>query len=431
MGELLQLAEFPMDQTLENVELGFAVSVSSGEASLADPSCSKTMAPPEPDEQAGTSSSSVYHSTRVEGMARSRTEFATALDFDIEASKDHWSELQPRSGKQPIEEGRERVVPTMAEILESLRRRYPQSGEFFSADLYGLVEVGKKIAEGAQAEIFEARISNDKPGKFVLKVFKEGATVMDLQKQWPLEMLNRCADAAAYGMFSACSPVLGGLVLRNSRFGFWMFRFAGDLRKLLDLRMERNNCQCAPLSDAELVRSMEDIARGMKGLHEDNIVHRDLKASNVLVTDREGTKPEGVDCDAWYRCFVADFECSVGVVGTGFWRAPEILQGVKDRKVTPNLFTKEADVYSYAMTCYEMITGRLPFERVMRNDYDVVLREDRPNLPKETMPWIKELLSRCWHANPLKRPRFEEIHKCIIEHSEVDWLSLEPSDEGT
>lgn len=403
-----------MAEDPETVQLGDASTVSSGHGSLADPACRRIVSSSEPDEQAGPSSSSVYHSARLEGMARSRTEFATALEYEIEASKDHWSELQPRSGDEPLGEERERVPLTSFDIVQSLWRQYPQSGNFFKHDHSDLFKLGKKIAEGGQAEIFEAQLDN-LPGKFVMKIFKEGSAVKDLQKQWPLRMLNRSDGDCMYPTdFFGCSPVIGGLVFRNCRFAFWMLRFTGDLRKLLDLKMERNKCQCAPLSDGELVRNMKDIAMGMEGLHRDDIVHRDLKASNILIRgDFEGIQLKDLEWNSLYRCLVADFECSVGVVGSGFWRAPEILQGVKTRKISLELFTKEADVYSYAMTCYEMITGRLPFENVRRNNYDVVLRGDRPELPEETKPWIKALLERCWHANPRNRPSFVEILKCI------------------
>lgn len=49
--------------------------------------------------------------------------------------------------------------------------------------------------------------------------------------------------------------------------------------------------------------------------------------------------------------------------GTGLWRVPEILQQLKDKVPTSELvFTNKCDVYSYGMTCYEVVGGRIPFE---------------------------------------------------------------------
>lgn len=364
---------------------------------IGDTSCNCSASP----------SSSVYHSPRIEGLLQSQTDYVTALDFEIAASKDHWSELQQPSSvvEDSSGEEKEKVHLTNTAIVLGLQKQFPQTGDFFRDGDDSLL--GQKIAEGGQAEIFEERREGSSYGKYVLKVFKEGSSVLDLQKQWPLGMLNKCADA--YTSSGLCSPVLCGMVVMNGRFAFQMLRCAGDLRKLIDKRMERNSNQlCAPFSDEELVCNMLHIAEGMKALHQDNIVHRDLKASNVLIWPVE-KEHRFEDLDSLspgsYGCLVADYECSVGVVGTGFWRAPEILQGVKDRKITPNLFTKEADVYSFAMTCYEMITGKLPFEDLERTTYDVVLQGERPTLPKETKPWIKTLLSRCWHSNPNERDR--------------------------
>jgi serine/threonine protein kinase len=109
--------------------------------------------------------------------------------------------------------------------------------------------------------------------------------------------------------------------------------------------------------------------------------------------------------------YVADFEISVGVCGTRFWRAPEILGDVKNRRVNPQSFTEKSDVYSYAMTCYKILTGLEPFERegYPQNNYDVVLEGARPKLPRDINPCFAELLTRCWHTEPSERPTFEEI----------------------
>jgi serine/threonine protein kinase len=99
-----------------------------------------------------------------------------------------------------------------------------------------------------------------------------------------------------------------------------------DLRSVIDRNMITNVGKShgsfeKENEDAEML--MYCIALVMDWLHSHDIIHRDLKASNVLMK-RDGN---------WISC-VADFECLVGVVGTGFWRAPEILQACKDKNVS-------------------------------------------------------------------------------------------------
>jgi serine/threonine protein kinase len=80
---------------------------------------------------------------------------------------------------------------------------------------------------------------------------------------------------------------------------------------------------------------MYRIALGMDWLHSHDIIHKDLKASNVLMKRVKN-----------WRSFVVDFECSIEVVGMRFWRALEILEACKDTNVSERLeiFTKQGDI---------------------------------------------------------------------------------------
>jgi serine/threonine protein kinase len=211
------------------------------------------------------------------------------------------------------------------------------------------------------------------------------------------------------------------------RFAFRMQKYWGDLRKLMDLRMrETSNRNGPPLSHYEALRSMEFVAKGMRDLHNVGILHRDLKASNVFVEFTYKPGREHYICSSEckhvdlyndaFDCRVGDFECSRGVVGTGFWRAPEILLGLKNRNVTPNLFTRKSDVYSYGMTCYEILTGKFPLEDVECSDYDFVLEGGRPKLPEFVDLWICEMLKSCWHSDPSKRPSFQDLCETLEHH---------------
>ncbi|KAG0614539.1 hypothetical protein M758_6G185000 [Ceratodon purpureus] len=355
------------------------------------------------------SSPTNFVSSRIQRLMQMRTEYASAVEFEINASKDHWSELSPSSDDEEEAES----------DLEAFQRLKTRWGTAFFKD-YGDEElvVGEKIAEGAQAEIFNAiwTYRDGRKWNCVVKVFKQGYRLRDLEKQWPLGMLQNRPFGRGYWTANS-SWILGATLLKNGRFAFHLMKYWGDLRKLIDCRMQLNQGQSPPFTDSEVGQIMLRICIGMQELHELGIIHRDLKSSNILIWDM-GFDNSGQCLDDGrifdplhddFACNVADFECSIGVVGTGYWRAPEILLALKTHDIRSHLFTEKSDVYSFAMTCYEVLTGCIPFESLGRSCYDVVIEGRRPELPDHVNPLMNTLLKRCWHGDACERPTFKDI----------------------
>ena len=296
----------------------------------------------------------------------------------IEHSKAHWSQV--------VEFDSDDEVLAETDNLDVFKRlqMHPRWGTFFvtfgdGEDDFGELVVGEKFAEGGQAELYEAHVRWKNPilyefaqkqgTKYVLKVFKKGTFLRHLQSQWPQGMLQfhaekfetRDSGTVKFGPRYFCDVVRATL-LRDGKFAFLMVREKGDLWSVIDnIILHKVRQDSGPFAKGVVRRIMYKVAKGMDSLHKRDIIHRDLKASNVLVT-----------MDLNY--IVADFESSIGVVGMGFFRAPEILQACKEGNVNqrPVLLTKEVDIYGYGMTCYEILTGKLPFEDHSSIDYDVL-----------------------------------------------------------
>lgn len=73
-------------------------------------------------------------------------------------------------------------------------------------------------------------------------------------------------------------------------------------------------------------------------------------------------------------------------------------------------YTEKADVYSFAMCVYEMVTQQQPFHEISSFQIPVhVTKGGRPTIPKEApKQWVK-LMKECWHAKPDRRPSFVKI----------------------
>jgi serine/threonine protein kinase len=300
----------------------------------------------------------------------------------------------------------------------------------------GELVMGEKFAEGGQAELYEVHVkwqnrrNNEEDVRWgrqhVLKVFKKGTFLRDLQSQLPQRLLQHRAESIAN--WNSPTPkvfprfycsVYHGTLLEDGRFAFLMGKEHFDLHNLIERSMKsKSSKDCGPFSKDETEAMMYNVALGVGWLHGHGIVHRDLKASNVLVKESESGWPR-------WGCFVADYECSVGVVGTGFFRAPEILQACKERKISQKseVFSTSADIYSYGMICYEILTGKLPFEdHPLANNcallIDLVINHNlHPEVPEYVDDWAHELLNRCWQSNPAARPTIGEILNLLPANS--------------
>ncbi|CDY52799.1 BnaCnng23380D [Brassica napus] len=157
-----------------------------------------------------------------------------------------------------------------------------------------------------------------------------------------------------------------------------------------------------------------DICKGMNYLHQNNIIHRDLKAANLLMDENEVVK-------------VADFgvarvKAQTGVMtaetGTYRWMAPEVIEHKP--------YDHKADVFSYGIVLWELLTGKLPYEYMtpLQAAVGVVQKGLRPKIPKKTHPKMRELMERLWEKDPSLRPDFAEIKEQLEE------IAKEVGEEG-
>ncbi|KAG0602912.1 hypothetical protein M758_10G051000 [Ceratodon purpureus] len=367
--------------------------------------------------------------------------YISAMEVQIERSKAHWSTL-PCMGE---EEGEGDCEAEESNVLEFMHlQRHPTFGGFFCTFGYelgiqksqGELVVGEKFAEGGQAELFHAKVTwwdpkvnekDEREGKqFVVKVFKKGTFLRDVKSQWPHGWLQFHVDEMENYWSPTpkvtprqCCEAFRCILLKNGQFAFLMEKFDFDLWSLIERKMElRSYGDSGPFSKEDGEVMMYDIALGVEWLHNCNIIHRDVTASNVLVKEFKSAWPK-------WRCFVADYECSIGIVGTGFFRAPEILQACKERMAhrRPEVFSRAADVYAYGMTCYEVLTGKLPFDDHPLSGnwlllHDLVINQGlRPEVPEYVEGWARDLLKWCWQSDPSARPTIEEVLDLMSRNS--------------
>ncbi|CAN6831523.1 unnamed protein product, partial [Brassica oleracea] len=143
-----------------------------------------------------------------------------------------------------------------------------------------------------------------------------------------------------------------------------------------------------------LLKVALDVAKGVCYLHQNNIIHRDLKTANLLMDEY------GIVKVADFGVARVQIESGVMTAETGTYRrmAPEVIEHKP--------YSHKADVFSYGIVIWELLTGHIFLAKLNSSFF---YRGFRPKIPKKTHPKVKGLLQRCWNQDPKDRPEFEEI----------------------
>ncbi|MGW4337007.1 protein kinase domain-containing protein [Rhodococcus koreensis] len=162
----------------------------------------------------------------------------------------------------------------------------------------------------------------------------------------------------------------------------------------LDVQIRRHG----PLSLADTLRLGVKISGALETAHRLDILHRDVKPANILVTDYG----EPALADFGIARLGGGFETSTGTItGSPAFTAPEVLGGTAP--------SRTADVYSLAATLFCVVTGHAAFER--RSGEQIVAQFLRitahhvPDLREQGIPAdLSAVIEQAMAADPLDRP---------------------------
>ena len=154
-------------------------------------------------------------------------------------------------------------------------------------------------------------------------------------------------------------------------------------------------------------RMAMDITRGLIYLHAANIVHGNIKTTNVLL--KEGGKACLLDFG------LTSFR-TLQAKGTIRWMAPELFG-------QPNACTVKSDMYSLAVTLWELVSRKIPFqdaeddERIAR----WVRQGEREDIPEDCPPKLASVITVCWSGDPSARPDADTVGEYLTSEEDTNW----------
>src|SRR5947199_102205 len=155
----------------------------------------------------------------------------------------------------------------------------------------------------------------------------------------------------------------------------------------------------------EKLSILQRIARGLNGIHDNNLIHHDFHCGNIL---------NGYGYDYIYitdlgLCQPANEKPSQNdeknIYGVLPYVAPEVLRGKG--------YTQASDIYGFGVIAYEVCTGLPPYHDISHEEPLAIriCQELRPKSNYKIPQLILDIIKQCWDANPLKRPKAEELSK--------------------
>ena len=149
---------------------------------------------------------------------------------------------------------------------------------------------------------------------------------------------------------------------------------------------------------------------GLKILHNINIIHKDLKPSNIMLSDDQKT----VAIIDFGISSVREQGRTILITKTGMtpdYSAPETFH---------NLFLEESDYYSFGITIYELFCGHTPYSGVSQEVLEKYTSVQKLPFPNNFPKCLKDLIlgltynditNRKDKGNPNRRWTYEEVEK--------------------
>eukprot|EP01029_Cantina_marsupialis_P029146 TRINITY_DN779867_c0_g1_i1.p1 TRINITY_DN779867_c0_g1~~TRINITY_DN779867_c0_g1_i1.p1 ORF type:complete len:1036 (+),score=202.55 TRINITY_DN779867_c0_g1_i1:96-3203(+) len=246
------------------------------------------------------------------------------------------------------------------------------------------LQIGTKLGEGMSAEVYKAVFRGEVVA--VKKIFIGQKSERQLQTFFKeTKLMKALRHENVIGLMACC-------VVDPHAFIVTEFMPRGSIYD-----MYTKNSKNRPNSMSRIQMCLH-IAQGVAYLHSKNVIHRDIKSPNVMVTKDWVAKIGDFGLSR-----IADNHKTMTVCGSPLWTSPEMLFGHR--------YNEKADVYSFAIIMWELLAWCEPFPqmRVIEVVTAVAEKKERPTLKKEWPSGFVKIMKQCWAQEPESRPTMNDV----------------------
>ncbi|XP_036894446.1 mitogen-activated protein kinase kinase kinase 1 [Sturnira hondurensis] len=347
---------------------------------------------PEKDESDGTYRDDVTHNQQCKEKLEAEEEAALAMAMAMSASQD----ALPTVPQLQVGDG-EDVIIIQQDTPETLpghtaaKLPYREDVEWLK---------GQQIGLGAFSSCYQAQdvgtgtLMAVKQVTYIRNTSAEQEEVVEALRE-EIRMMSRLSHPNVIRM-------LGATCERSSYNLFIEWMAGGSVAHLLS--------KYGAFKESVVTNYTEQLLRGLSYLHENQIIHRDVKGANLLI-DSTGQRLRIADFGAAAR--LASKGTGAGefqgqLLGTIAFMAPEVLRGQQ--------YGRSCDVWSVGCAIIEMACAKPPWNAEKHSNhlaliFKIASATTAPAIPPHLSPGLRDVALRCLELQPQDRPPSRELLK--------------------
>ncbi|KAH7701717.1 Serine/threonine-protein kinase PAK 1, partial [Aphelenchoides avenae] len=228
----------------------------------------------------------------------------------------------------------------------------------------------QRIGSGTFGNVYRARSSEDGEANVAIKSIQaQSEPEFEQSVQEALLMLNLSHPvnvAMVVYRLDAVQNLMPAFQVYSNRVTMDVFVLMelmdlGSLRQLMDRMLADGRPW---FGESEIRRILHDVTSALDYLHSRGIVHRDVKANNVLVNSENVVKLGDFGLS---KNFGPNYQRTT-CVGTAHFMAPELAEKMLDPWAIRSAYTEKVDIWALGITAVEILCGEVPMLARLSND---------------------------------------------------------------
>ena len=269
------------------------------------------------------------------------------------------------------------------------------------------------LGKGQYGSVYKRKSKIDNNYYAIKQLDKNSNNVVNFKRETEiLKTINHHNIVKFYGIFE-----------ENNKY-YLIFEFAenGSLKNCIEKYKSRfnNPKEIKPLKENFVIKLFKDILNGLNYLHNNNIIHRDIKPDNILLDNNNNAKITDFGISAFYKNYNPYDQNDIlfmknSIVGHKDFISPEIIRGQN--------YDFKCDIFSLGLTIFYLMSFSLPFDSIIKSSIKVERHFNGNTINQIYNINLRNLVNRMLDVNPDNRPNAIQAYEELIKIEQMIYNS--------